>query len=128
MKRSTHKYSFLYKSDEKTIAELINYLEKTYGLKFLTTFDIKSFVSLGLPLFSIDLFNKKEVMFEAPNTFGKIKLCMECRFPAELSEMEPSTPHPEAHRKCKNCGNELYRFSNGEFIEIDKKRFILQNG
>jgi len=126
MGKSTYKYSFLYQSNDKTITELINYLEKVYKLKFITIFDTKSSISFRLPILKLDLFNKKEIMFEAPNIFNKIKLCGNCRFPAEFSDVEPSIPYPESIKKCKSCEEPIYELKNGEYIKL-KNKIKIQN-
>lgn len=78
------RYSFIYTYRYKRLAELINYLEEKYKIKYLETISFDSPLSLN---FIIGVSHKeKEVIFQSNALIDKAKKCNICNFPIEAED------------------------------------------
>ncbi len=94
------RYSFIYGYKYKRLAELIEYLEEKYNLRYIETIDLSSPISFNILLIGFSPPNK-EVIFESNSNFDKIIKCKDCNFPTEQTDVikEENVPY----YICRNC-------------------------
>lgn len=91
-------FDYFYKYEE--LVFLINYLEKSYGLKYTEVIDLPSIFSFNF--FGISFgFTKKKVMFRAKKDMNSIAKCKNCNFPTEKKDLKMF--HGTDDLVCKNC-------------------------
>ena len=94
-------YYFNYTYQYEKLADLINYLQNHYKVKYKEIIDMPSAFSFSLlGLLNICL-NKKIVLFETGNNIEKVKKCGNCNFPIEKNDLKPFDGSDDL--VCRNC-------------------------